>query len=184
MSQHNIFDSEKLSQIFHVFLTGFKPWVLGSRVRRSTSWATPSHPHKKRKKKERFIWSLGLSVVRFLCCEAAISISNKTSSWVALSLSVHLHQTGGPMWPVLTEGVVGRCYHCPDMGAIRNYTRFIVTWYLIQACILQDQKAVVDRSRTVRWRTQRLSLTSLPVARIGPRYNTIQYNTIQYNTIQ
>ena len=31
-SQHNIFDSEKLSQIFLVLKTGFKPRVLGPRV--------------------------------------------------------------------------------------------------------------------------------------------------------
>ena len=31
MSQHNIFDSEKLSQFFHVFLTGFEPQVFESR---------------------------------------------------------------------------------------------------------------------------------------------------------
>ena len=35
-SQH-IFDSEKLSQIFLVLLTGFEPRVFGSRVRRSTN---------------------------------------------------------------------------------------------------------------------------------------------------
>ena len=41
-SQDNIFYSEKLSPIFLVLLAGFKPWVFGSRVRRSTNWATPS----------------------------------------------------------------------------------------------------------------------------------------------
>ena len=43
-SQHNIFDSEKLLQIFLVLMTGFKPGSFGSWVRRSTNWATPS-PH-------------------------------------------------------------------------------------------------------------------------------------------
>ena len=45
-SQHNIFDSQKLSQIFLVLLTqaGFEPPVFGYRVRRSTNWATPSQP--------------------------------------------------------------------------------------------------------------------------------------------
>ena len=38
------FYSEKLSQIFLVLLTGFKPWVFGSRVWRFTNWATLS-PH-------------------------------------------------------------------------------------------------------------------------------------------
>ena len=43
-SQHNIFDSEKLSQVCLVLLTqtGFEPRVFGSRARRSTHWATPS----------------------------------------------------------------------------------------------------------------------------------------------
>ena len=43
-SQHNIFDSEKLSQIFLVLLMGqgFEPRVFGSRVQRSSHWATPS----------------------------------------------------------------------------------------------------------------------------------------------
>ena len=49
LSQHNIFDSKKLSQIFLVLLTqtGFKPPVFGSRVWRSTNWAThhPIHTH-------------------------------------------------------------------------------------------------------------------------------------------
>ena len=40
-SQHNIFDSEKLSH-FGVLLTGFEARVFGSRVRRSTHWATLS----------------------------------------------------------------------------------------------------------------------------------------------
>ena len=54
-SQHNIFDSEKLSQIFLVLPTGLSLQVIGSRVRRSTNWATPRmewlrytsvhHPH-------------------------------------------------------------------------------------------------------------------------------------------
>ena len=39
VSQHNTFDSEKLSQIFIVFLTGtgFEHWVFGSPVERSTN---------------------------------------------------------------------------------------------------------------------------------------------------
>ena len=41
-SQHNIFYSENLSQLFFVLLTGFEPQVFGSRVRLSTNWATPS----------------------------------------------------------------------------------------------------------------------------------------------
>ena len=45
MSQHNIFHTVKLSQIFLlVLLMGFEPRVFGSRVRHSTNWATPS-PH-------------------------------------------------------------------------------------------------------------------------------------------
>ena len=39
-AQH--FDSEKLSQIRLVLLTGFEPRVFGSRVRRSANWTTPS----------------------------------------------------------------------------------------------------------------------------------------------
>ena len=44
VSQHTIFDSEKLSQIVLVLLTqtGFEPPVFGYRVRRCTNWATPS----------------------------------------------------------------------------------------------------------------------------------------------
>ena len=43
-SQHNIFDSEELSHFFLMLLTqtGFEPWVFGSRVWCSTTWATPS----------------------------------------------------------------------------------------------------------------------------------------------
>ena len=41
-TQH--FDSEKLSQIVLVLLAGFEPQVFGSRVRRSTNWATPVTP--------------------------------------------------------------------------------------------------------------------------------------------
>ena len=41
-SQHYIFDMEKLSKFVLVLLTGFKPWVFGSLVWRSTNWATPS----------------------------------------------------------------------------------------------------------------------------------------------
>ena len=36
------FLTQKNSQIFLVLLTGFKPQTFGSRVRRSTNWATPS----------------------------------------------------------------------------------------------------------------------------------------------
>ena len=39
--QHNIFDSETLSQFCCVLLTGFEPRAFGSRVRRCTHWATP-----------------------------------------------------------------------------------------------------------------------------------------------
>ena len=41
-SQHNTFDSEKLSQIFLVLRMGFELRVFESRVRHSTNWATPS----------------------------------------------------------------------------------------------------------------------------------------------
>ena len=43
-SQHNIFDSEKLSHFFLVFLTqaGFELPVFGSQVRRCTNGAIPS----------------------------------------------------------------------------------------------------------------------------------------------
>ena len=45
--QHNIFDSEKLSQFcFLVLQTEFKPRSFGSRVRRSTNWATAPSPQK------------------------------------------------------------------------------------------------------------------------------------------
>ena len=42
-SQHYIFDSKKLSHFFIVLLAGFEPRVFGSRLRRSTDLATPSH---------------------------------------------------------------------------------------------------------------------------------------------
>ena len=41
-SQRNIFDSDKLSQMFLVLLAGFKSRVIESWVGRSTNWATPS----------------------------------------------------------------------------------------------------------------------------------------------
>ena len=44
-AQH--FDSEKLSQIFLVLLTGFEPWVIRSWVRRSANWASLSPRHVK-----------------------------------------------------------------------------------------------------------------------------------------
>ena len=40
--QHNMFDLEKLSQIVLVLLVGFEHLIFGSRVWRSTNWATPS----------------------------------------------------------------------------------------------------------------------------------------------
>ena len=69
-SQHTIFVSEKLSHMFIVLLTqaGFKPPVFGSRVRRSTHWATPSplmclaNCNKKKKCEHLLVWPKGLVI--------------------------------------------------------------------------------------------------------------------------
>ena len=53
------FDSKKISQFCLVLLTGFEPRILGFRVRRSVSWATPSpHQNKGEIKYEGYlVWS-------------------------------------------------------------------------------------------------------------------------------
>ena len=53
LSQRNILTRKKISQTFIVLLTGFEPRVFGSRVRRSTNWATPSIVDRNRKQKEK-----------------------------------------------------------------------------------------------------------------------------------
>ena len=72
------------------------------------------------------------------------------------------------MWPVLTKGVWNRCYHFWDIGTVRQYTECSLIWYLNQARISNDRKVLASYSVGVKWRTQRLSFTSLPVARIDP----------------
>ena len=74
MSQHNIFDSEKLSQIFVMLLIGFEPRVFGSQVWCSNNWATPS-PHSK--------WSQPLLRVEgyFYCASHVGIVSTSCCTW-------------------------------------------------------------------------------------------------------
>ena len=72
------------------------------------------------------------------------------------------------MWPVLTKEALSRFDHFWHVGTVTKYTKCKFNLTLNQSCILKDNRVVVSCSRTVKWRTQCLSLTSLPAARIGP----------------
>ena len=97
-SQHNIFDSEKLSQIFLVLLTraGFEPLILGSRVRRSTNRATPS-PHDCARCRRL----VHRSLLHFVCTFYIISRPDMTFAvdWALKNqLSIYLHLVHFTSW--------------------------------------------------------------------------------------
>ena len=86
--------------------------------------------------------------------------------WASISviISLELHTKCGPF---CSKMVLSWFDHFWDSITLRKYTKCSFIEYSKQGCIIKDAEVLVGWIRTVKWRTQWLSLTSLPVARIG-----------------